>query len=70
MNKGLKRGDVTIWVRKLDTHKLPVLSVQIGNEEYKVASFNSETAANWFEEICEEFFNGYAINRTNGGDSS
>ena len=67
MNKGLKHGDVTIWVKKWDTHKLPVLSVQIGNKEYKVASFNSGTTANWFEEICEEFFDGYAIDMTKDG---
>ena len=64
MNKGLRRGDVTIAVQMLPNKKLPVLSVQIGNEIYKVASFNSERTANWFEEICEEFFDGYAVDRT------
>ena len=59
MNKGIMRCNDGIFIEKFPNKKLPVLSVHIGNETYKVASFNSEATANWFEEFCEEFFDGY-----------
>ena len=59
MNKGLKCNDVMIAIQKLPNKKLPALTVHIGIDIYKVATFKDEKTANWFEEICEEFFNGY-----------
>lgn len=57
---GIKHNGVTISVQKWQTHKNPVLAVQFDGENrvYKVASFNSEETAHWFEEIAEEFFEG------------
>ena len=59
MNKGLMHRNDGIFIEKIPNKKLPALTVHIGNEVYKVASFNSEVTANWFEEFCEEFFEGY-----------
>lgn len=55
---GIKHNGIIISVQKWDSHKLPVLAVQIENENavYKVASFNSIESANWFVEIADEFF--------------
>lgn len=56
--KGIRRNGITVSVQKWQTHKKPVLAVQIEDENciYKVASFNSEETANWFVELMEEFF--------------
>lgn len=65
MNKGIHHNGVTVWVQKWESHKLPVLAVQIEDENcvYKVASFNSLETAEWFIGIMEEFFSGIV-----GGD--
>ena len=57
---GIRHNGVTVSVQKWDSHKLPVLAVQIENENciYKVASFNSAETANWFIGIMQEFFDG------------
>ena len=57
---GIKHNGVIVSVQRWESHKLPVLAVQFENENciYKVASFNSEETAKWFEEIMEEFFEG------------
>ena len=57
---GIRHNGVTVSVQKWDSHKLPVLAVQIENENciYKVASFNSTETANWFIGIMQEFFDG------------
>ena len=57
---GIRHNGVTVSVQKWDSHKLPVLAVQIEDENrlYKVASFNSIETANWFVEIMQEFFEG------------
>ena len=57
---GIRHNGVTVFVQKWDSHKLPVLAVQIEDENrlYKVASFNSIETANWFVEIMQEFFDG------------
>jgi hypothetical protein len=57
---GIRHNGVTVSVRKWDSHKLPVLAVQIEDENrlYKVASFNSIETANWFVDIMQEFFDG------------
>ena len=57
---GLKRNGVTVSVQRWKTHKLPILAVSFDDENavYKVASFNSEETAKWFEEVMEEFFEG------------
>lgn len=49
-------GDIIFRVSKWDWAKLkkPVLSVQIGGQEYKVASFNSDETAIWFGERVRE----------------
>ena len=57
---GIKHNGIIVSVQRWESHKLPVLAVQLENENavYKVASFNSEQTAKWFEEIMEEFFEG------------
>ena len=57
---GIRHNGVTVSVQKWDSHKLPVLAVQIDDENcvYKVASFNSIESSNWFVEIMQEFFEG------------
>ena len=57
---GIKHNEVIVSVQRWQSHKLPVLCVQFEGENriYKVASFNSEKTARWFEEIMEEFFRG------------
>lgn len=57
---GIKHNGVIVSVQRWESHKLPVLAVQFEDENtiYKVASFNSEKTAHWFEEIMEEFFKG------------
>ena len=57
---GIRHNGVTVSVQKWDSHKLPVLAVQIADENriYKVASFNSIETANWFIELMQEFFDG------------
>ena len=57
---GIKHNGVIVSVQRWKSHKLPVLAVQFEDENtiYKVASFNSEKTAHWFEEIMEEFFKG------------
>ena len=64
---GIKHNGIIITVEKWETHKNPVLAVRFDGENrvYKVASFNSEETAHWFEEIAEEFFKGLA---TKGGE--
>ena len=49
-------GDTIFRVSKWDWAKLkkPVLSVQIGREEYRVASFNSDETAMWFLDRVRE----------------
>lgn len=64
MNRGLMRRNDGIFIEKLPSKKLPALTVHIGNEVYKVASFHDATTANWFEEFCEEFFDGYVTDLT------
>ena len=66
MYKGLMHHNDGIFIEKFPNKKLPVLTVHIGNEVYKVASFNSEKTAYWFQEFCEEFFDEIAINKTKG----
>ena len=59
--KGIKHNNITISVQNWKPwKKLPVLVVEINgkNTQYKVASFNSEETAEWFCEVCEEFFEG------------
>lgn len=58
--RGIKHNGVIVSVQRWPSHKLPVLALQFENENsvYKVASFNSEDTAHWFEEIMEEFFKG------------
>jgi len=60
MNEGIRHNGISVLVQKWSSHKLPVLAVQIENENcvYKVASFNSEETAQWFCEVMEEFFEG------------
>lgn len=57
---GIRHNGVTVSVQKWDSHARPVLAVQIEDENriYKVASFNSIEAANWFVEMMQEFFDG------------
>ena len=57
---GMRHNGITVSVQKWDSHKLPVLAVQIEDENrlYKVASFNSIETANWFVETMQEFFEG------------
>lgn len=57
---GIKHNGVIVSVQRWESHKHPVLAVQFEDENtiYKVASFNSEKTAHWFEEIMEEFFKG------------
>ena len=56
----VKRNGVIVSVQRWKTHKLPILAVSFDDENavYKVASFNSEETAKWFEEVMEEFFEG------------
>ena len=54
----VERHGVTVSVQRWHSHKLPILAVEIDGEVYKVASFNSETTAKWFEGVMEEFFEG------------
>ena len=60
---GIKYNEVIVSVQRWESHKLPVLAVQFENESrvYKVASFNGEDTAHWFEEIMEEFFKGLGV---------
>lgn len=60
---GIKRNGIIVSVQRWQRHKLPVLAVQFEDENriYKVASFNSEETAKWFEEIMDEFFKGMVI---------
>ena len=60
MSYGMRHNGITVSVQKWDSHKLPILAVQIEDENrlYKVASFNSIETANWFVEIMQEFFDG------------
>ena len=57
---GIKHNGIIVSVQRWQSHKLPVLAVQFEDENriYKVASFNSEKTAKWFEEIMDEFFKG------------
>ena len=57
----IKRNGIIVSVERWGSHKLPVLAVKIEGESYvyKVASFNDEKSAHWFEEIMEEFFKGF-----------
>ena len=57
---GVKNNGITISVQRWESHKLPVLVVEFDDDHcmYKVASFNNEKTAHWFEEVMEEFFNG------------
>ena len=64
MYKGLMRCNEGICIEKFPNKKLPSLTVHIGNETYKVATFKDEVTANWFQEFCEEFFDGYVIDIT------
>ena len=64
MYKGLKRGNDGIFIEKFPNKKLPVLTVHIDNNIYPVAHFRSERSAMWFQEFCEEFFDGYVIDTT------
>lgn len=61
---GVKHNGVTVSVQSWESHKRPVLAIQLEGENriYKVASFNSAETANWFVEIMEEFFEGL-VNR-------
>ena len=65
---GIKHNGIIITVEKWETHKNPVLAVRLNGENrvYKVASFNSEETAHWFEEIAEEFFMGLATKEGEG----
>lgn len=60
---GIRHNGVTVTVQQWSSHKLPVLAVQIEDENrlYKVASFNSIETANWFIEIMQEFFDGLVM---------
>lgn len=56
---GIKHNGIIISVQDLRPwKKLPVLMVEFEgeNKAYKVASFNSKKAAEWFCEVMEEFF--------------
>lgn len=53
---GVQMNGITVCVEHFPYRKKPVLSVQIDNECYKVASFNSEETADWFLEIMQEFW--------------
>ena len=57
---GVRHNGITISVQRWECRKKPLLAVRIEDENcvYKVASFNSEETAKWFEEILEEFFEG------------
>lgn len=63
---GIRHNGVTVSVQSWASHKLPVLAVQIENENcvYKVASFNSAETANWFVEVMQEFFEGLVKQET------
>ena len=58
------RGNDGIGIVKFPNKKLPSLVVHIGNDFYKVATFKDEVTAKWFEEFCEEFFDGYVTDLT------
>ena len=60
MTIGVSHNGIVVSVQRWDSHKHPVLAVRFEDENrvYKVASFNSEETAHWFEEIMEEFFKG------------
>lgn len=57
---GMRHNGIAVSVQKWDSHKLPVLVVQVDGDNcaYKVASFNSVEIANWFLEIMKEFLDG------------
>ncbi len=59
--RGLKHNGVIVLIEKIPGRKKPVLTIQFEGEicHYKVASFNNEEAARWFEEVMEEFFEGF-----------
>lgn len=52
----LEKNGIKICITHLPDRKKPCLAVQIDNCIYKVASFDSETTADWFIEIMEEMF--------------
>ena len=57
--KSISRNGIRISIEDWSPwKKLPVLAVSFDGEaeHYKVASFKDEKTANWFAEICEEFF--------------
>ena len=44
-------------MRDIPGRKKPCLMIEKGNCAYKVASFNNEEAAKYFEQFMEEFLN-------------
>lgn len=51
---GFMRNGVTVMVTTWPQFKKPILTVRRGNEETKVASFNSESEARFFiDAFCE-----------------
>lgn len=61
MNKGISHNGITFRIEDWKPwKKLPVLTVRFDGEAetYKVASFKDEATAQWFAEICDEFFKG------------
>ena len=68
MNKAIKRNGITIGIQKLPNKKLPSLCVMFDGEScsYKVATFNSEENAKWFEEIVEELLKGLTVEEDGG----
>lgn len=65
--KGIKHNGVSLTIEDWSPmRKKPVLVVSFDGEatHYKVASFNSKAEAEWFAEICDEFFRGLVNDET------
>ena len=56
---GIRSNGITISVKQLPKHKRKALCVTFDDEPvtiYKLATFDSNKQANWFEEILKEMF--------------
>ena len=59
----LERNGIRVAIGHFPYRKKPCLYIQEGNVATKVASFNSEETAEWFEDKMRRFFDGLIAER-------